>query len=78
MAESNDKFSVFFNRPILRDKALKIAEIKLQTAYNKVKIKFTSIYQFLELIIVTFISFRLINGKAEYKSKRDKNIPKCY
>ena len=75
--KDKNKFSVFFNRPILRDKALKIAEIKLQTAYNKVKIKFTSIYQFLELIIVTFISFRLINGKAEYKSKRDKNIPKC-
>ena len=75
--KDKNKFSVFFNRPILRDKALKIAEIKLQTAYNKVKIKFNSIYQFLELIIVTFISFRLINGKAEYKSKRDKNIPKC-
>ena len=75
--KDKNKFSVFFNRPILRDKALKIAEIKLQTAYNKVKIKFNSIYQFLELIIVTFISFRLINGKAEYKSKRDKKIPKC-
>jgi len=72
-----NKYSVFFNRPILRDKALKIAEIKLQTAYNKVKIKFTAIYQFLELMIVTFISFRLINEKAKYKSERDRDIPKC-
>lgn len=75
--KDKNKFSVFFNRPILRDKALKIAEIKLQTAYNKVKIKFNSIYQFLELIIVTFISFRLINGQAKYKSERDRDIPKC-
>jgi len=75
--KDKNKFSIFFNRPILRDKALKIAEIKLQTAYNKVKIKFNSIYQFLELMIVTFISFRLINGKAKYKSERDKKIPKC-
>lgn len=72
-----NKYSVFFNRPILRDKALKIAEVKLQTAYNKVKIKFTAIYQFLELMIVTFISFRLINEKAKYKSERDRDIPKC-
>jgi hypothetical protein len=75
--KDKNKYSVFFNRPILKDKALKIAEIKLQTAYNKVKIKFTAIYQFLELMIVTFISFRLINGKAEYKSERDRDIPKC-
>lgn len=71
------KFSIYFNRPVLKNKVLKIADIHLQTTYKKVEIKFTSIYLFIELIIVTFISFKILNDGLNTYKENGKKLPEC-